>query len=164
MADRVCRSDSGCPKKEPSPVHEPSAHFPASKFDRRGNSDLSCDADRLVVQAIGSQLAYFKDIDPPCRGLELPDGILLRSTRSASLYFYLRTTVADGKIKTQVFASDSPYDRQQAHIGSVVTPMFEPRADYNHLMKLEQLIRDWVDFVQEEPDSARDFQSFQVSP
>ena len=42
--------------------------------------------------------------------------------------------------------------------------MFEPGADYGHLEKLEGLIRDWVDFVQEEPDSARDFQSFQVSP
>jgi hypothetical protein len=42
--------------------------------------------------------------------------------------------------------------------------MFEAGADYNHLMKLEDLIRGWVDFVQEEPDSARDFESFQVSP
>jgi hypothetical protein len=42
--------------------------------------------------------------------------------------------------------------------------MFEPGADYNQLMKLEKLIRRWVDFVQEEPDPARDFQSFQVSP
>jgi hypothetical protein len=45
-----------------------------------------------------------------------------------------------------------------------IKPMFEPGADYNHLMKLEQLILGWVDFVQEEPDSVRDFQSFQVSP
>ena len=29
---------------------------------------------------------------------------------------------------------------------------------------LEKLIRGWVDFVQEEPDPTRDFQSFQVSP
>jgi hypothetical protein len=145
-------------------VYEPSAHFPAPKIDRHGNSELSGEADRLVVEAIGSQLAYFQNIDPPCRGLELPDGILLRSTRSASLYFYLRTTVADGKIKTQVFASDSPYDRQKAGIGSVVTPMFEPGADYNHLETLERLIRGWVDFVQEEPDPTRDFQSFPVGP
>ena len=90
--------------------------------------------------------------------------ILLRSTRSASLYFYLRTGVEEGKIKTQVFASDSPYDRQKAGIGAVVTPMFEPGADYGHLEKLEGLIRDWVDFVQEGPDPARDFQSFRVGP
>ena len=42
--------------------------------------------------------------------------------------------------------------------------MFEPAADYNQLMQLEKLIRDWIDFVQEEPDPTRDFRSFQVSP
>jgi hypothetical protein len=63
-----------------------------------------------------------------------------------------------------VFASDSPYDRQKTGIGSVVSPMFEPDADYNHLMRLERLIRDWVEFVQEEPDSTRDFESFRVGP
>jgi hypothetical protein len=61
-----------------------------------------------------------------------------------------------------VFASNSPYDRQKTSIGSVVTPMFEPGADHDHLMRLEDLIRDWVDFVQEEPDSTGDFQSFKV--
>jgi hypothetical protein len=29
-------------------------------------------------------------------------------------------------------------------------------------MQLEKLIRDWVEFVQEEPDSTRDFQSFRI--
>src|SRR4051794_2221316 len=145
-------------------VHEPSAHSPAQKIGRQGNDGIQCGADRLVVEAIGSQLAHFKNIDLPCRGLELPDGILLRNTRSSSLYFYLRTGVDNGKIKTQVFASDSPYDRQKAGIGSVVTPMFEPGADCNHLMRLEELIRGWVDFVQEGPDPTRDFQSFQVGP
>jgi hypothetical protein len=128
-------------------VYEPSAHSPAQKIGRHGNDGIQCGADRLVVEAIGSQLAHFENIDPPCRGLELPDGILLRNTRSSSLYFYLRTGVDNGKIKTQVFASDSPYDRQKAGIGSVVTPMFEPGADCNHLMRLEELIRGWVDFV-----------------
>ena len=145
-------------------VYEPSAHSPAQKIGRHGNDGIPCGADRLVVEAIGSQLAHFKNIDPPCRGLELPDGILLRNTRSSSLYFYLRTGVDNGKIKTQVFASDSPYDRQKTGIGSVVTAMFEPGADYDHLEKLAGLVRDWVDFVQEEPDPARDFQSFQVGP
>ena len=145
-------------------VYGPSAHFPAPKIGQHGDGKIQCGADQLVVEARGSQLAYFKNINPPCRGLELPDGILLRSTRSSSLYFYLRTGVDNGKIKTDVFASDSPYDRQKAGIGSVVTPMFEPGADYNHLMQLEKLIRGWVDFVQEEPDSTRDFQSFLVGP
>jgi hypothetical protein len=69
-----------------------------------------------------------------------------------------------GKIRTQVFASDSPYDRQKAGIGSVITPMFEPGADVVHLMRLERLIRGWVDFVREEPDPTGDFRSFQVGP
>jgi hypothetical protein len=145
-------------------VYGPSAHCLAPSIGQDGDGNIQCGADQLVVEAIGSQLEHFKKINPPCRGLELPDGILLRSTRSESLYFYLRTGVDNGKIKTHVFASDSPYDRQKTGIGSVVTPMFEPGADHNHLMQLETLIRDWVEFVQEEPDLTRDFQSFRVSP
>jgi hypothetical protein len=129
----------------------------------RDNSKTNSD-DRIVVEVIGSQLQHFRNIDPPCRGLELPDGILLRHTQSRSLFFYLRTSVDNGKIKTQVFASDSPYDRQKAGIGAVVTPMFDAHADFQHLEKLEKLIREWVGFVQEAPDGATDFQSFQVNP
>jgi hypothetical protein len=120
--------------------------------------------DRIVVEVIGNQLEHFQKINPPCRGLELPDGILLRHTQSASLYFYLRTGVDNGKIKTQVFATDSPYDRQKASIGIVVTPMFEDGADFNHMEKLEHMVRGWVNFVQEDPEHAGDFQSFKVGP
>jgi hypothetical protein len=127
-----------------------------------GNGSASGD-DKIVVEVINNQLQHFRNIDPPCRGMELPDGILLRHTRSRSLYFYLKTVVEDGKIKTQIHASDSPYDRQKARIGSVVTPMFEPRADVSHMQKLEQLIREWVGFVDEDPDSANDFQSFNLA-
>ena len=144
------------------PLYGHSTNFPDPMIGQDGNGNSRCGADQLVVNAVGRQLAHFKTITPPCRGLELPDGILLRSTRSASLYFYLKTGVDNGKIKTHVFASDSPYDRQKTRIGSVVTPMFEPGADHNHLMQLETLIRDWVEFVQEEPDSTRDFQSFRI--
>jgi hypothetical protein len=42
-----------------------------------------------VVAAIGQQLEHFRKIDPPCRGVELPDGIIIRHTLSRSLYFYL---------------------------------------------------------------------------
>jgi hypothetical protein len=125
---------------------------------------LGAPEDRIVVEAIGTQLEHFRHIDPPCRGLELPDGILLRHTQSASLYFYLRTGVDNGKIKTQVFASDSPYDRQKSAIGTVATPMFEGGADRIHLEKLERLIRNWVEFVGEQPDPVGDFQSFKVDP
>jgi hypothetical protein len=145
-------------------VYGQSAQLRAPNIGQNEDGNIQCGTDQLVVEAIGSQLAYFENISPPCRGLELPDGLLLRSTRSDSLYFYFRTGADNGKIKTDVFASDSPYDRQKAGIGSVVTPMFEPGADYNHLMQLEKLIRGWVDFVQEEPDSTRDFQSFLVGP
>jgi hypothetical protein len=120
--------------------------------------------DRIVVEAIGTQLEHFRNLNPPCRGLELPDGILLRHTQSASLYFYLRTGVDNGKIKTQVFASDSPYDRQRSAIGTVATPMFEAGADRIHLEKLERLIRNWVEFVGDEPAPGSDFQSFKVDP
>ena len=96
--------------------------------------------------------------------MELPDGILLRHALSPSLYFYLRTRVEDGKIKTQVFATDSPYDRQKASIGSVVTAMFEQQSDRVHLERLETLIRRWVEFVQVDPDLQRDFHSFKVNP
>ncbi len=126
------------------------------------NNKVKGDEARIVVEVIGNQLEHFRNIDPPCRGLELPDGIVLRHTQSRSLYFYLRTDIDNGKTKTQVFASDSPYDRQKAIIGTVVTPMFDPRADFQHLERLEKLIREWVDFVREEPDIAGDFQSFKV--
>jgi hypothetical protein len=118
--------------------------------------------DRTVVEVIGSHLEHFRNIDPPCRGMALPDGVLLRHTRSASLFFYLRTGVENGKITTHVFASDSPYDRQKAAIGVVLTPMFEARADHQHLKKLEDLIRQWVEFVELEPDIASEFQSFKL--
>jgi hypothetical protein len=119
--------------------------------------------DRIVVEVINNQLEHFRKIDPPCRGMELPDGILLRHTRSASLYFYLRTGVDNGKIRTQLFASDSPYDRQKASIGTVITPMFEAQADFEHLEKLERLIREWVGFVDQGADADHDFQSFKLS-
>jgi hypothetical protein len=129
------------------------------------NYNGSCRADdQTIVEIIDHQLEHFRNIQPPCRGMELPDGIILRHTLSRSLYFYLRTRVEDGKIKTQVFATDSPYDRQKTSIGSVTTAMFEFRADQVHLERLETLIRKWVEFVQEEPDCGRDFQSFQVNP
>jgi hypothetical protein len=120
--------------------------------------------DQVIVEVINHQLEHFRQIEPPCRGMELPDGIVLRHTLSQSLYFYLRTRVEDGKIKTQVFASDSPYDRQKASIGSVTTAMFEHRSDHAHLEKLEVLIRQWVEFVQDAPDLGQDFHSFRVNP
>jgi hypothetical protein len=121
------------------------------------------DDDQLVVEVIHSQLEHFRKIEPPCRGIELPDGIVLRHTLSQSLYFYLRTGVENGKIKTQIFASDSPYDMRKSCIGAVVTGMFETQADRIHLEKLENLIREWVVFVGDVPVVERDFQSFKIN-
>src|SRR5262245_24540116 len=125
-----------------------------------GEINAAFDEDRLVVEVSHTQLAHFRNSDPPCRGLQLPDGILLRHTLSRSLYVYFKTAVVNGKIQTRVFASDSPYDRQRTIIGEVATPMFESRADRVHLEKLEDLLRDWVDFVREEPEQDQDFRSF----
>jgi hypothetical protein len=128
-----------------------------------GNANGTASADdQIIVGVISNQLQHFRNIDPPCRGMELPDGVLLRHTRSRSLYFYLKTSIENGKIKTQIHASDSPYDRQKARIGTVITPMFEARADAEHLEKLEKMVREWVEFVQEDLDTGHDFHTFNL--
>jgi hypothetical protein len=96
--------------------------------------------------------------------MQLPEGILLRYTLSEALYFYLRTGAADGKIVTRVFASDSPYEPKKNGIGEVSTPMFEPHAEALHLRKLEGLLRGWVNFVREDPDTVEPFTSFPLTP
>jgi hypothetical protein len=109
------------------------------------------------------QVRHFELVDSRCRGLQLPEGVLLRYTLSkAPIYFYLRSGVKDGKITTRLYASDSPYDRQKAQIGEVITPMFEAQADQNHMVKLQQRLRSWVEFVCEGGDADADFMSFQV--
>ncbi len=120
------------------------------------------DEDRVVVRINRTQLQHFIDADPRCRGLELPEGLMLRYTLTHSLYFYLRTGTNDGNITTRVYASDSPYDRQKSNIGEVKTPMFESWADAHHLNKVERLLYAWVDFVKDEADAAEDFRSFEV--
>ena len=125
------------------------------------NGKLSSE-ERIVTEVISTQLEHFRNIKPPCLGLELPDGILLRHTQSPSLYFYLRTHIDNGKIKTQVYATDSPYERQKASIGTVMTPMFDAGCDFRHLEKLEDLIRQWVEFVDIQPNPEREFDSFKV--
>src|SRR5262245_66572659 len=94
------------------------------------NGKVHSREDQIVFEAISSHLEHFKNIDPPCRGLALPDRILHRNTLATSLHFYLRTGVDNGKIKTHVFATDSPYGHQKFSIDTVVTPIFEPRADH----------------------------------
>lgn len=124
------------------------------------NGNDHATGDELIGGVIATQLAHFRNADPPCRGVQLTDGVLLRYTQAKGLYFYLRTVVENGAIRTQVYASDSPYDRQKAAIGLVSTPMFDQCADHTHLDKVEALVRDWVEFVEQETDTVHDFQSF----
>src|SRR5947208_929391 len=102
----------------------------------------------LLAQTTQSQVQHFRDADPRCRAVQLPDGVVLRYNLSESLYFYLRTAITDGKIASRVFASDSPYEREKTLIGEVITPMFQEMADFQHLKKVEKLLHSWINFVQ----------------
>src|SRR5215212_3879761 len=101
--------------------------------------------DRTLVSVTRAQREHFESAESRCQSLELPEGLLLRCAAARSLYFYLRSGVHDGSI-TAVYASDCPYDRQKALIGEVATPMFEEKADLNHLRKAEALVRSWAEF------------------
>jgi hypothetical protein len=120
------------------------------------------DDDRALVAINRHQLDHFTGGDPRCRGMELPEGLMLRYALSHSLYFYLKTGVKEGKITTRIFASDTPYDRQKCAVGEVSTPMFEARADARHLGKVERLLYAWVDFVKEAVDAGPDFTTFEM--
>ena len=117
--------------------------------------------DPIVVEIVSTQLQHFSQVDPPCRGMQLPEGLMLRYAEHESLFFFLKTWVETGKIKTRIFASDNPYERMKAHIGEVITPMFEAKADAVHLQKTEDLLRTWVDFICRDP-SGPEFRSFEV--
>jgi hypothetical protein len=125
--------------------------------------DAGSGEDMVVVELLSHQLEHFTGADSRCRGLQLPEGILLRYAPYRSLFFYLRTAVKHGKIVTRIFASDSPYDRQKTLIGEVVTPMFDPGADSQQLQKVERLVQSWVEFVKDGADEGgAEFRSFSV--
>ena len=44
----------------------------------------------------------------------------------------------------------------------MLTPIFDPRADVTHLMKVQKLVLSWVDFVKESPDDEVAFRNFPV--
>ncbi len=125
------------------------------------NETISED-DKVISGMNRTQLERFTGADPRCRGLELPEGLMLRYNLSRSLFFYLKTGVKDGKIITQVFASDSPYERQKTLVGEVITPMFAPHADATQLDRVEEMLYAWVEFVKDEADSGRDFSTFRM--
>lgn len=110
------------------------------------NDGAKTDAEARVANAIGQQLEHFRNMSPRCRGVELPDGIILCPAPTQSLYFYLRTRAEGDEIMTQVFASDSPYDRQKAAIGSA----FMSRTDYKSSLfinSINNLMNDWIEFI-----------------
>src|SRR5437660_6887142 len=115
----------------------------------------------IVEEFQHRQLEQLRQADPRCRVMEMPDGVLLRYTLAQSLYFYLRSRVEDGKLTTRVWASDSPYDRQKAHVGDVLTPMFSEQADANQLRKVLALLRDWVRFVADDLGEGNEFVAFE---
>jgi hypothetical protein len=122
----------------------------------------SPDEDQIQHDVTHTQLVHFTSLDPRCRGLELPEGLLLRYMLSKALYFYLRTGIRDGKMWTRVHASDSAYDREKMMIGDVLTPLFDAQADATHLAKVEKLVESWVEFVKDSADDEVSFRSFPV--
>jgi hypothetical protein len=117
--------------------------------------------ESALNEATRTQLEHFRDADHHCRAMQLPDGLLLRYTLAQSLYFYLRSVVDSGNLRTRVFASDSPYDREKADIGEVKTPIFAPQADQTHLQSLERLLRAWIEFVKD-ANQEPTFKSFEL--
>lgn len=126
-------------------------------------ADHVTEEDKVVAGMNRTQLERFTGNDARCRGLELPEGLMLRYNLSASLFFYLKTGVKDGKIVTFIFASDSPYERQKTLVGDVSTPMFAPHADAMHLDRVEKMLYAWVDFIKDDADKNRDFTTFEMN-
>jgi len=119
-------------------------------------SENRANEDSIVFEFTQNQLLHFRNADPRCRALQLPEGIMLR---------YRCNDECQGSsgvmtLTTRVFDSDSPYDRHWTGIGEVSTPMFEPKADFRHFEKLKRLLHSWIKFVAVKPDSDVDFQSF----
>ena len=83
--------------------------------------------DQVLERTVRIQLRRFEESDARCRGVQLPDALLLRFDRAEALFFRLRSGVTDGRLVSRVFASDSPYHPEQAFIGEVLTPLLAGR-------------------------------------
>lgn len=134
---------------------------------------LSCNNadDTILLEVNQSQLNYFTSADERCRGLQLPEGILLRYNLARSLYFYLRTSVEDGKVITRVYSSDTPFDHRKCVIGEVSTPLFDRtglrfdlEVDRKQVDKLRGLLLTWVNFVCEDLEATSGFSGFALDP
>ena len=127
------------------------------------NNNFNKETDDQLANKVGhNQLQHFTEKDTRCQGVELPQGVMLRYNTANSMYFFLETSVDKGKIKTNVYASDTPYDKKKSFIGDVTTPMFEDNADAVHLEKVEKAVRDWISFVTVDTDSDNPFSSFSM--
>lgn len=117
--------------------------------------------EEQASQANQNQLTHFTE--RKCQGVELPEGVLLRYTQGDNpMYFFLRTSCIGGKIITNIFASDNPYEKEKSAIGELKTAMFEEDADVLHLEKVEKAVRDWIVFVSPSGDSDEPFASFSM--
>lgn len=109
------------------------------------------DAKEVAGSVARTQIQQFTTDDRRCKAVELPKGVMLRYNLAESLYFFLETNVEHGAILTTVNASNSPYEKMnRVLVSEVSTPMFEPNANETHLKRVEQAVRDWVDFVSED--------------
>lgn len=125
--------------------------------------------DSVLAEVNQSQLRYFTTADQRCRGLELPEGILLRYNMAKSLYFYLRTSVEDGAVITKAYSSDTPFDYRKVVIGEVSTPMFDKKShqfdgdvDRKQIEKLRTLLHAWVNFIADTAAASFAFSSFSM--
>lgn len=129
-------------------------------FPSTGSGSSSGDEEQASA-ANHNQLAHFTE--RKCQGVELPEGVLLRYNQgNEPMYFFLRTTVIQGKICTSIYASDNPYEKEKSAIGELKTAMFEEDADVLHLEKVEKAVRDWIMFVSPSEDNAEPFASFSM--
>lgn len=127
--------------------------------------------DTILLEVNQSQLNYFTKADDKCRGLQLPEGILLRYNLAKSLYFYLRTSVEDGQVVTRVYSSDTPFEYRKCVIGEVATPLFDRaghqfdlEVDRKQVDKLRNLLTTWVTFVCDDLEANSGFSAFALDP
>ncbi|QGJ69782.1 Hypothetical protein PBC10988_14690 [Planctomycetales bacterium 10988] len=126
--------------------------------------------EEVIDRYSKGQLAHFSEASKEkVQGIQLPKGVMLRYNLAESLYFYLETAVDGGGIVTKVYASNSPYEKDnRVMVGEMRTPIFDEKTgeDSNvvHSRKVEQAVNDWISFVddQAEVDEDQPFTSFAI--
>ena len=125
------------------------------------------DEEEVIDKASKNQLAAFTEDREKCAGIQLPKGVMLRYNLAESLYFYLETGVDGGKLKTSVFASNSPYEKaNRVMVSEIATPIFDEQTNEDcnvvHSRKVEGAVNDWIAFVDDNAEADEDapFTSF----